>query len=180
MVDAEPDGLLLTVPILERMRQVEGWLEDDEADLLIAVTARALAAPGERPAVVEVGSYCGRSTVVLGSVVRAVRPEARVYAIDPHQGQVVGRVDRGGDAGVAGALHCLSQVAKLPPVHLERRHIDDHVTPDREAAQTTCFPPRGPLFAGSEYADPPAVGVGACDERLDRLFLRARHAERIP
>src|SRR5258708_2525014 len=88
MGEPPPDGLLLALPILERMRQVEGWLEDDEADLLIAAAARALAAPGERPAVVEVGSYCGRSTVVLGSVVRAVRPGGRVYAIDPHQGQV--------------------------------------------------------------------------------------------
>ena len=34
----------------------------------------------------EVGSYCGRSTIVLGSVVRAVCPRARVYAIDPHDG----------------------------------------------------------------------------------------------
>jgi predicted O-methyltransferase YrrM len=91
--DPEGDGLLLTLPILERMRPVEGWLTDEEADLLIAAAARALAAPGARPAFVEVGSYCGRSTVVLGSVARAVCPRAKVYAIDPHQGQV-GAADR--------------------------------------------------------------------------------------
>jgi len=83
-----PPRLLLTLPILASMRRVEGWLEDSEADLLIAATARAL---GEHPqvrAIVEVGSYCGRGTVVLASVVKAVRPEARVCTIDPHDSKL--------------------------------------------------------------------------------------------
>ena len=85
--------LLLTLPILERMRPIEGWLWDEEADLLIAATVRALDELPAPHAIVEIGSYCGRSTVVLASVVRALEPEARVYAIDPHDGQVgaVGR-----------------------------------------------------------------------------------------
>ena len=37
---AAGDHLLLTVPILERMRGVEGWLTDAEADLLIASVSR--------------------------------------------------------------------------------------------------------------------------------------------
>lgn len=87
--DVEGSGLpLLTLPILERMRAVEGWLSDGEADLLIATAALALAVPGERPAIVEVGSYRGRSTVVLASAARIVCPEARVYAIDPHEGEL--------------------------------------------------------------------------------------------
>jgi glycosyltransferase involved in cell wall biosynthesis len=90
---AETPGLLLTLPILTRMRAVEGWLDDDEADLLIASTARALATL-DAGAVVEVGSYLGRSTVALGSVVRTVRPTARVYAVDPHDGRV-GALDQG-------------------------------------------------------------------------------------
>ena len=86
--------LLLAVPILAQMRTIEGWLEDDEADLLIAVTARLL---GELPrphVVVEVGSYCGRSTVVFGSVLRSLESDGHVYAVDPHDG-VVGALDRG-------------------------------------------------------------------------------------
>jgi predicted O-methyltransferase YrrM len=100
MPRAETDEgeLLLTWPILTLMRKIEGWLEDDEADLLIAAAARALAAHPEAPAIVEVGSYCGRSTVVLGSVVRAVAPSARVYAIDPHDGKV-GALDQGVEQG---------------------------------------------------------------------------------
>jgi predicted O-methyltransferase YrrM len=80
--------LLLTLPVLERMRRVEGWLSDAEGDLLLAGVARALAEIEEPAAVVEIGSYCGRSTVVLGSVVQALAPSRRVYAIDPHDGEV--------------------------------------------------------------------------------------------
>jgi hypothetical protein len=92
--------LLLTVPILERMRAIEGWLEDDEADLLIAIMTRMLADLAPPHAVVEIGSYCGRSTVVFGSVLRSLAPEARIYAVDPHDG-VVGALDRGLRAGTS-------------------------------------------------------------------------------
>jgi len=90
---ATPPPFLLTLPILARMRKIEGWLDDDEADLLIGATAHALRELPEAGAVVEVGSYCGRGTVVLGSVVKAVRPTARVWSIDPHDGKL-GAADR--------------------------------------------------------------------------------------
>jgi len=83
-----PPSFLLTRPILARMRGVEGWLEEDEADVLMGATVRALADLPEARAVVEVGSYCGRGTVVLGGVVQAVRPTARVWAVDPHDGKL--------------------------------------------------------------------------------------------
>jgi len=87
--------LVQTLPILRQMKRIDGWLAEDEAELLMAATARALRRPHP---VVEVGSYCGRSTLVLGKVVQAVRPDARVYAIDPHGGTVGAlgqRVDQG-------------------------------------------------------------------------------------
>lgn len=93
-VEAEAPGLLLTVPILERMRAVEGWLGDDEADVLVAGLGRALAELPPPHAIVEVGSFCGKGTVVLGSVVRTLGAEAQVYAIDPHDGRV-GALDQG-------------------------------------------------------------------------------------
>jgi predicted O-methyltransferase YrrM len=82
---------VLRLPIIERMAAVDGWLTDEEADLVIAGLCHALA---EAPAktVVELGCYRGRGTVVLGSVVQALRPTARVYAIDPHDG-LVGALD---------------------------------------------------------------------------------------
>jgi predicted O-methyltransferase YrrM len=85
---AEPRaGILRALPILARMREVEGWLADDEADALIGLTAAAV---GARPAarIVEVGSYQGRGTVVLASTAQALDASARVYAIDPHDGRL--------------------------------------------------------------------------------------------
>jgi predicted O-methyltransferase YrrM/uncharacterized coiled-coil protein SlyX len=69
------------------MRDVEGWLFEPEAGLLMATAALALT-QSEPHAVVEVGSYCGRSTVILGNAVSAVCPGAKVYAIDPHEGEI--------------------------------------------------------------------------------------------
>ena len=70
-----------------------GWLDDDESVLLLAAADRALEEHGAH-AIVEVGSYCGRGTIVLGHAVRARQSTARVYAVDPHDG-VVGALDRG-------------------------------------------------------------------------------------
>ncbi len=87
-------GFVLALPILQRMRRIEGWFDDDEGDLLIAAATRAIASLPAGSAVVEIGSFCGRSTVVLGSVVRSLAAESRVYAIDPHDG-LVGSADQG-------------------------------------------------------------------------------------
>jgi hypothetical protein len=87
-------GLLLSLPILQRMKGIEGWFEEDEGDLLIAATGRAIDSLPAGAAVVEVGSFCGRSTVVLGSVVKSLGAQAIVYAIDPHDGRV-GATDQG-------------------------------------------------------------------------------------
>jgi hypothetical protein len=86
--------LLLTWPILTRMRTIEGWLADEEADLLIAATAKALTTHEQPHTIVEVGSYCGRSTVVFGSVVKTLSPDGKIYAIGPHDGKV-GAMDQG-------------------------------------------------------------------------------------
>jgi hypothetical protein len=79
---------------LARMREVQGWLSDGEADLLVTATSEALAGRGDTHALVEVGSFCGRATTVLASVIRALRPTGRIWAIDPHDG-VVGAVGQG-------------------------------------------------------------------------------------
>jgi hypothetical protein len=76
------------------MRSIRGWLADAEADLLAITTGRAVGALEADHALVEVGSFCGKATSVLGHVVRALRPTTRVYAIDPHDG-IVGAVGLG-------------------------------------------------------------------------------------
>jgi predicted O-methyltransferase YrrM len=89
MESPPPPRLLLTLPILDAMRDVEGWFLEQEADLLAAAAAAALRSRPGPHHLVEVGSYCGRSTVVLGGVVRAIGgPDDRVFAIDPHEGTV--------------------------------------------------------------------------------------------
>lgn len=89
-----PADEALQKPILRDMREIDGWLTTAEANLLISATHQALAECPRANALVEVGSYCGRATTVIGSVVRAVRSTARVFAIDPHDG-FVGAHDRG-------------------------------------------------------------------------------------
>ena len=85
---------LRTLPILARMREVEGWFGEDEADALIALAADAVRARGPATRIVEVGSFRGRATVVLASVAQALDPGARVYAIDPHDGRLGARDGR--------------------------------------------------------------------------------------
>lgn len=78
----------LTLPLLRNVQAAEGWLSAGEADLLAAAARRAL---GELPGphiLVEVGSYCGRATVVLGGVAAAAVPPATVVAIDPHDARL--------------------------------------------------------------------------------------------
>jgi predicted O-methyltransferase YrrM len=58
---------------------VEGWLSDDQARRL---WERAVAVPASG-AIVEIGSFRGRSTIVLA---RAAPPGAAIVAIDPHAG----------------------------------------------------------------------------------------------
>ena len=63
---------LRALPIMRAMQSINGFLYDDEADLLLAATARVLAMAGPPRAVVEIGSYCGKSTVVMGMTARVL------------------------------------------------------------------------------------------------------------
>ncbi|RKI41034.1 class I SAM-dependent methyltransferase [Corallococcus sp. AB004] len=83
--------LLLAWPILSEMRKIEGWLSEEEADLLMASCSHVLSAPSAPQSVVEVGSYCGKATVVLARVAEALGTAARVHAIDPGDGVVGSR-----------------------------------------------------------------------------------------
>jgi predicted O-methyltransferase YrrM len=68
------------------MEPVEGWLTGPEADLLARAAAVAARGDGQ---LVEIGSYCGRSTVVQALAVQAAAPDrsaSRMIAIDPHEG----------------------------------------------------------------------------------------------
>jgi len=80
-------------PVLRTMHGIEGWLEDEEAELLAIAAREVLSEPGRRRTLVEVGSYCGKATFVLASVARACSAEACVVAIDTFDG-LIGAADR--------------------------------------------------------------------------------------
>jgi predicted O-methyltransferase YrrM len=79
---------------LAALEGVEGWMTDAQA----AALWQAGAGVPEGGTIVEIGSYHGRSTVVLA---RAVGERARITAIDPHAGndrgpqQIEGTSDEG-------------------------------------------------------------------------------------
>jgi predicted O-methyltransferase YrrM len=65
--------------VLARVEDVDGWMSPDQAEALYAAAAACHA--GDR--IVEIGSFRGRSTIVLA----AAAPEGvEVVAIDPHAG----------------------------------------------------------------------------------------------
>lgn len=61
---------------------IDGWLSVDEA---IALFELARSLPGERPVVVEIGSWQGKSSVVLAKGLRG-KAGARLHCIDPFDG----------------------------------------------------------------------------------------------
>ncbi|MFN8022294.1 MAG: class I SAM-dependent methyltransferase [Acidimicrobiales bacterium] len=65
--------------VLASVADVEGWMSPDQARRLY--DAARTAAPGQR--IVEIGSFRGRSTIVLAS---AAEPGVELVAIDPHAG----------------------------------------------------------------------------------------------
>ena len=70
--------------VLRRIEPFPGWFFKNEAELLYKTATEAARLGGE---VVEIGSYCGRSTVVLAMALRSVG-QGLVYAIDPHEGDI--------------------------------------------------------------------------------------------
>jgi hypothetical protein len=80
--------------ILNKIKQIEGWLSAREAELLMKATETACKSLRAPHTLVEVGSYHGKSTVAIGSVIKENFPDAILVAIDPHDG-LLGAADRG-------------------------------------------------------------------------------------
>ena len=68
---------------LDVMEAVKGWFTREEGGSLYEAAARAVKVS---PVFVEVGSWKGRSTMVLGYA--AKRRGAKLYAVDPHEGDL--------------------------------------------------------------------------------------------
>ena len=79
-LDTEPEPVR---SVLDKMEGVEGWFSRAEGLMLYDFAKEAVK---QEKTLVEIGSWKGRSTVVLGSVGKL--EGAQVYAIDPHEGDV--------------------------------------------------------------------------------------------
>lgn len=77
------------IVVLPDLTGIHGWLSQAEAVMLsygVKITAGLL---GE---LMEIGSYCGKSTVVIGDAAKRYQAGV-VYAVDPHKGFWVEDVD---------------------------------------------------------------------------------------
>ena len=72
---------------LKQMLGITGWLTEGEGTLLSSAVTLALI-EADPAAIVEIGSYHGRSTILLGSILKRLGANTRVYAIDPHEGDL--------------------------------------------------------------------------------------------
>ncbi len=72
----------------EALCRVSGWFEDDEAWALHEVVRNHPSRSASGPTVVEIGSWHGRSTIVIARALQA-RGGGVVYAIDPHAGTAI-------------------------------------------------------------------------------------------
>jgi len=94
---------------------VDGWMSPDQARRLYNAAARTRA--GDR--IVEIGSFRGRSAIVLAS---AAPDGVRVYAIDPHAGNDRGPQELEGFAAEAADDHAVFNA------NLARAGVADRIT----------------------------------------------------
>ncbi len=79
--------------LLSQIQSLDGWLSEAEAEIIYTTTVNACYTfPTSQ--IVEVGSFHGKSTIILGAIANAIAPEIKVYAVDPHDG-LLGSADQG-------------------------------------------------------------------------------------
>jgi hypothetical protein len=89
-IDNKPD----ITALLRQVEKIEGWLSLKEAELLIETAINACNGSLSAHSIVEVGSFHGKATVILGTVAKKMSPAIKVFAIDPHDGKL-GAIDQG-------------------------------------------------------------------------------------
>ncbi|MGI8922773.1 MAG: class I SAM-dependent methyltransferase [Fimbriimonadales bacterium] len=72
---------------LESIGGIDGWLLEDEARLLSFAVDRAISG-SPHGNLVEVGSYCGKSTVCIAKTLDLLGASATLHTIDPHEGEL--------------------------------------------------------------------------------------------
>lgn len=149
-----------------RMANIQGWFSASEARLLYRSARAAIA---RRHAVVEIGSYQGRSTVVLGTAAVDAGTGNRIYAIDPHEGVLSSRKDEPTWSAFVGNIRRVGLESVVVPIRkkstevpwtlgeigllfIDGLHDLSNVTADYEHFHR--FVPPGGLIAFHDYANP--------------------------
>lgn len=118
----------------EALAGVEGWFEDDEAWALHEVVRNHPSSSPSGPTVVEIGSWHGRSTIVIARALQA-RGGGLVYAIDPHAGTAIHAAEGVADtyeaflanvraAGVAEHVRPIRAVSRVARSQFPARSVD--------------------------------------------------------
>jgi predicted O-methyltransferase YrrM len=150
----EPDGADAAVAAVA---DVEGWLSGDQARRLWDRASR-VEPPGR---IVEIGSYRGRSAIVLA---RAARPGVGVHAIDPHAGNDRGPQQIEGSASEGEADH------RAFEANLARAGVADRVVHVRLPSQDALAHLPGPVdllyVDGAHRLGPAAADIGRWGARV--------------
>jgi hypothetical protein len=80
-------SLFFPLQVISETKKIEGWLSDAESELLMAFALKAcIKFPDAH--VVEVGSFHGKATILLGKIAKSISNEIKVYAVDQHDGKL--------------------------------------------------------------------------------------------
>jgi MMP 1-O-methyltransferase len=124
----------LQAELIAAVRGVPGWFGNDEAWALHEIVRTHPSAGADRPVVVELGSWQGRSTIVIARALRA-RGSGVVHAVDPHRGTALHAATGVPDtyeafrahvaaAGVAPYVRCIRALSADARAGFARRSVD--------------------------------------------------------
>jgi tetratricopeptide (TPR) repeat protein len=187
-------GIVCTLPLLEGIAAIPGWLSDGEADLLSASVVRAVPlAIAKHAGILELGSFFGRSTVLIAETLRRLGTAIPFTAVDPHKEYEFGGVPDTYQAFLAnlrqhgvehlvrvvrGLSHELEWDAPLALLFIDALHDYDSVRRDHELFDRFVVP--GGLIAFHDYFDYCPGVVQHVDEVLASGALElAGHRDRL-
>lgn len=98
----------------ERIKNIPGWLSENDSAILQKYTQLA------PDLIIEIGTYCGRSALVIGQGIEESNYTPKFYAVDPHYHTTLTRFS------TADMLLCYSALATIPDYgqHVRRLVIE--------------------------------------------------------